>query len=98
MAKKLYVGNLSYDVTDAELSQLFGQCGRVTGVKVIKDKTTGKSKGFAFVEMSNDEEAMHAIQRLGGQDLMGRQISVSEARETNGDTHQGHRSAGGGRR
>ena len=61
MAKKLYVGNLSYEVTEDELSQLFGQCGQVIGARIIKDKDTGRSKGFGFVEMQNDDEATHAI-------------------------------------
>ncbi len=61
MAKKLYVGNLSYDTTDDELNRLFSQCGQVSSAKVIKDKETGRSKGFGFVEMTNDDEATHAI-------------------------------------
>ena len=81
MSKKLYVGNLSYEVTEMELAQLFGQCGRVSGAKIIKDKSTGRSKGFGFVEMSNDEEARHAIARMKGHDLMGRPIMVDEAKE-----------------
>lgn len=97
MAKKLYVGNLSYEVTDADLSQLFGQCGQVTGAKVIKDKDTGRSKGFGFVEMADDEEADHAIQRMKGHDLKGRPIMVDEAKER--DSHGGgSRQAGGGGR
>ena len=79
MQTKLYVGNLSYEVTDLDLTQLFSQCGKVTGAKIVKDKTTGKSKGFGFVEMPNDVEADHAIQRMTGHDLKGRPISVNEA-------------------
>lgn len=84
MAKKLYVGNLAYSVTEAELSQLFGQCGQVTGAKIIKDKQTGQSKGFGFVEMANDHEATVAIQRMKGHDLQGRPIMVDEAKEREG--------------
>jgi RNA recognition motif-containing protein len=93
MAKKLYVGNLSYEVTEDELSQLFGQCGQVTGARIIKDKDTGRSKGFGFVEMSNDEEADHAVTRMKGHDLRGRPIMVDEARERTG----GGGGGGGGR-
>lgn len=84
MAKKLYVGNLSYEVTEDELSQLFGQCGQVTGARIIKDRDTGRSKGFGFVEMSNDDEAIHAIDRMRGHDLRGRPIMVDEARDKPG--------------
>lgn len=90
MSQKLYVGNLSYDVTEDELSQLFGRCGRVTGVRIIKDRDTGKSKGFAFVEMESVEEAEAAVQHLKGQDLRGRPVVVDIAREKG-------RSSGGGR-
>lgn len=81
MAKKLYIGNLSYDVTEDELAQLFGQCGQVSSAKIIKDKDTGRSKGFGFVEMANDEEATHAIARMKGHDVKGRPITVDEAKE-----------------
>ena len=81
MAKKLYVGNLSYEVTEDELSQLFSQCGQVSGTRIIKDKETGRSKGFGFVEMPNDDEATQAITRMKGHDLKGRPIMVDEARE-----------------
>lgn len=81
MAKKLYVGNLNYDVTEDELSQLFSQCGTVSGVRIVKDSQSGRSKGFGFVEMPNDDEATHAITRMKGHDLRGRPILVDEARE-----------------
>jgi cold-inducible RNA-binding protein len=81
MAKKLYVGNLSYDTTDDELNRLFSQCGQVSSAKVIKDKETGRSKGFGFVEMTNNDEATHAIERMQGYDLKGRPIKVDEAQE-----------------
>lgn len=81
MAKKIYVGNLNYSVTEDELTQVFSQCGVVTGAEIIMDKNTGRSKGFGFVEMSDDEEAQQAIQRLKGFDLKGRPLVVGEARE-----------------
>lgn len=84
MSNKLYVGNLSYDVTEDEISQLFNRCGRVTGVRIIKDRETGKSKGFAFVEMESSEEAESAVQHMRGQDLKGRPIVVDIAREKSG--------------
>lgn len=92
--KKLYVGNLSYDVTEDELSQLFSQCGQVSGARIVKDKETGRSKGFGFVEMPNDDEATHAIDRMKGHDLKGRPIMVDEAREKPGGG--GSRGFGGG--
>lgn len=81
MAKKLYVGNLDYEVTDDELTQVFNQCGQVSEAKVVKDKETGKSKGFGFVEMLNNDEATHAIDRMNGFDLKGRPLIVDEAKE-----------------
>ncbi len=84
MAKKIYVGNLSYDVSDDELHQLFSQCGQVSEAKIIKDRDTGRSKGFGFVEMPNDEEATHAIDRMQGHDFKGRPLQVDEAKENTG--------------
>jgi RNA recognition motif-containing protein len=81
MPKKLYVGNLSFEVTEADLSQLFGQCGQVSEVKIIIDRATGRSKGFGFVEMPNDDEAKHAIDRMTGFDFKGRQIKVDFAED-----------------
>ena len=94
--KKLYVGNLSYEVTEDELSQLFSQCGQVTGAKIIKDKATGKSKGFGFVEMPSDEEANQAVNRMKGHDLRGRPIMVDIAREPAGGGSGGRSGYGGG--
>lgn len=94
MGKKLYVGNLSYDATEDELSQLFSQCGQVSGARIVKDRDTGRSKGFGFVEMPNDDEASTAIERMKGHDFKGRPIMVDEAREREG----GGGGGGGGRR
>ena len=79
MGKKLYVGNLSYSITDDDLSNLFAQCGTVESAKVIQDRDTGQSKGFGFVEMSSDQEAADAIDKLNGQDHEGRALKVNEA-------------------
>lgn len=72
MGKKLYVGNLSYDVDSSELEQLFGAHGQVVSAQIINDRDTGRSKGFGFVEMSNDDEAAAAIAALNGQQHNGR--------------------------
>ena len=80
MGRKLYVGNLGYDVTDSELQQLFAGHGTVDSATVISDRTTGQSKGFGFVEMSSDAEAEAAIAALDGKDMGGRAIKVNEAK------------------
>ncbi|MEI7498671.1 MAG: RNA-binding protein [Candidatus Falkowbacteria bacterium] len=80
MAKKLYVGNLSYSTTDAGLSEMFSQAGTVTSASIIIDKMTGRSKGFGFVEMASDEEAEQAIAMFNGKEIEGRTITVNEAR------------------
>jgi len=80
MAKKLYVGSLSYSTTDDQLKQHFSQAGNVESATVITDKFSGRSKGFGFVEMSTDEEAQKAVEMFNGQDLGGRNIVVNEAR------------------
>jgi cold-inducible RNA-binding protein len=80
MAKKLYVGNLSYEVTETQLRELFSQVGETTEVNVIMDRDTGRSKGFAFVQMSEDTAAQDAIRRFNGHSLENRALTVSEAR------------------
>jgi len=80
MAKKLYVGNLSYSTTDASLSAAFAQKGAVEAANVIIDKMTGRSRGFGFVTMTNDEEALAAIESMNGTELDGRQLTVNEAK------------------
>jgi len=80
MAKKLYVGNLSYDTTESDLKEFFGQAGTVAEASIIVNKATGRSKGFGFVEMSTEEEAQNAIDTLNGQELDGRNIVIEEAR------------------
>jgi len=80
MPKKLYVGNLSYETTEASLSELFGAIGEVVSVSLITDRMTGRSKGFAFVEMAEQSAAQQAISQLNGQDVDGRSLKVAEAR------------------
>ncbi|MGE0634054.1 MAG: RNA recognition motif domain-containing protein [Pseudobdellovibrionaceae bacterium] len=80
MSKKLYVGNLPYSATDQSLAEAFSQCGTVESAKVIMDRDSGRSKGFAFVEMSSASEATAAISKLNGVQLDGRAINVSEAK------------------
>lgn len=80
MGNKLYVGNLPYSVRDSDLEQAFGQFGAVTSAKVMMERETGRSKGFAFVEMGSDAEALAAINGMNGQPLGGRGIVVNEAR------------------
>ncbi|MDD4938371.1 MAG: RNA-binding protein [Candidatus Shapirobacteria bacterium] len=80
MAKKLYVGGLSYETTEKTLEAAFASAGTVVSVIVIKDKFSGQSKGFGFVEMSSDEEATKAINTLDGTELDGRAIKVNEAK------------------
>jgi len=80
MGKNLYVGNLSYEVNDSTLEQLFGEHGTVESAKVIMDRDSGRSKGFGFVEMSSDEEAQAAIAALDGKENGGRNLKVNEAK------------------
>ena len=90
MGKKLYVGNLSYQVDSSELEQLFGAHGTVVSAQIINDRDTGRSKGFGFVEMGSDEEAQAAVAALNGQQHGGRALTVNEARPRE------ERSGGGG--
>jgi RNA recognition motif-containing protein len=96
MGKKLYVGNLSYGVTDSTLEQLFAAHGSVQSAQVIMDRDTGRSKGFGFVEMGSDQEAQRAIAELNGKEIEGRTLTVNEARpKTEGGGGRG--GYGGGR-
>lgn len=80
MAKRLFVGSLSYGVTQSQLEELFAQAGKVSQVSLITDRFSGQSKGFAFVEMSNDAETEEAIKKFNNYELDGRKIVVNEAR------------------
>src|SRR5881409_1068102 len=97
MGKKLYVGNLSYQMDSSELEQLFGQHGQVVSAQIINDRDTGRSKGFGFVEMSSDAEAEAAIAALNGQQHGGRALTVNEARPREERPRSGGGGGGGGR-
>ena len=94
MGSKLYVGNLSYDTTSSDLEQLLAQHGTVQSAEVIQDRDTGRSKGFGFVQMGNDEEAQAVIAALNGQDHDGRSLTVNEAKPRE---ERGGGGGGGGR-
>ncbi len=100
MGKKLYVGNLSYDVTDSALEAMFAAHGTVQSAQVIMDRDTGRSKGFGFVEMGSDAEAQAAIAALNGSQQGGRALTVNEARpkEGGGGGRGGYGGGGGGGR
>ncbi len=90
----IYVGNLSYEVTEEDLKEAFGAFGEVGTVKVIKDNYTGRSKGFGFVEMPDKSEAQSAIEGLNGKDLKGRSLNVNEARPRSDGPRGGARPGG----
>ena len=98
--KRLYVGNLSYSVTMSTLEELFASIGEVTSVNIITDRMTGRSRGFAFVEMAESADAQKAIAELNGRDLDGRMIKVAEARPQRDRRRGGYddRRGGGERR
>jgi RNA recognition motif-containing protein len=81
MGRKLFVGNISFETTDADLREAFSRVGTIESASVVMDRATGRSRGFAFVEMSTEDEARQAIAALNGTELRGRSINVSEARE-----------------
>ena len=80
MAKKLYVGGISYNTTEDALKEYFSGAGTVTSVNIITDKFTGRSKGFGFIEFATDDEAAKAIEMFNGKELDGRSLTVNEAR------------------
>ncbi len=97
MGKKLYVGNLAYSVRDNDLEQAFGEFGAVASAKVMMERETGRSKGFGFVEMGSDAEALAAVEGLNGQSLAGRALTVNEARPMEPRPAGGGFGGGGGR-
>ena len=97
MATKLYVGNLSFKTSEGDLRQLFAPYGTVSSCNLIMDKMTGKSRGFAFVEMSSPAEAAKAIAEMNGKDIDGRALTVNEARPRE-ERSGGGNNFGGGRR
>jgi len=105
MGSKLYVGNLTYGVTDSALQDMFAPQGTVQSAQVIMDRDTGRSKGFGFVEMGNEQEARNAIAEMNGKDYDGRALTVNEARPkesgrggSGGGDGRGNGASGGGRR
>lgn len=105
MSKKLYVGNLLYEVSDEDLKEFFAPAGNVVSASIVRYHDSGRSKGFGFVEMETEEEAQKAIDSLNGQDFKGRKVIVSEARPPkprsfdnggNGSGFRGGRGGGGG--
>jgi RNA recognition motif-containing protein len=100
MSKKLYVGNLAFQTTSQDLQELFAQAGTVESAQIIEDRDTGRSKGFAFVEMSTEEEAASAIDQFNGKEIAGRMLKVNEAkpRENRGFGGGGNRGGYGGNR
>ncbi len=94
MGKKLYVGNLPFSATEEILASTFADCGTVDSVKIITDRETGRSKGFGFVEMSQDSEALAAIEKYNGADYNGRPLTVNEAKPM---VPRDSRDGGGGR-
>ena len=96
MAKNIYVGNLPFSTSDDDLNQLFSPFGSVSSARIIKDKFTDRSRGFGFVEMDNDEEALKAIEGVNGKEIDGRALKVSEAKPRE-DRRGGGGGGGGGR-
>jgi RNA recognition motif-containing protein len=96
MNRKLYVGNLAFSTEDQSLNTMFSEAGPVQSARVIRDKMTGQSRGFAFVEMETDEGARTAIERFNGKDVDGRQLTVNEAKPQTTTGGGGERSFGGG--
>jgi RNA recognition motif-containing protein len=95
----IYVGNISYQLSEAELQQLFEEFGAVNSVKIISDKATGRSKGFGFIEMENEEEGQKAIDALNGRDISGRNLVVNAARQKEeGGERRSFNGGGGGYR
>jgi RNA recognition motif-containing protein len=93
----IYVGNLSFDVTEQDLRQAFEAFGQVTSANIINDKFTGQSKGFGFIEMSAKEQAQAAIAGMNGKEIKGRALNVNEARPRNDDRGGAGRRPGGGK-
>jgi len=98
MGRKLYVGNLPYETGEAELQELFARAGAVEKVTVMRDATTGRARGFGFVEMGSDSEAQQAISELNDYQLGGRGLTVNEARPRESSFGGGGRPGGGGQR
>jgi len=98
MSTKLFVGNLAFQTTSEDLQELFSQAGTVESASVVEDRMTGRSRGFAFVEMSTPEEAAAAIEQLNGKEVAGRALKVNEAKPRENRSGGGGRRFGGGNR
>jgi cold-inducible RNA-binding protein len=98
MSSKLYVGNLSFNTSTQELEQMFAEFGTVESTNIIEDRDTGRSRGFAFVEMSSKEEAQNAISALNGKEIDGRELKVNEAVDRDNRGGGGGANRGGGNR
>jgi len=98
MSTKLYVGNLSFNTSNEDLQELFGQAGTVESTNIIEDRDTGRSRGFAFVEMSSQEEGTAAIEQLNGKEIDGRSLVVNEAKPRENRSGGGGGNRGGGGR
>ncbi len=96
MSKRIYVGGLPFSTTETELNTLFTPHGQVASAKLITDRDSGQSRGFGFVEMTNDAEALTAIEKLNGTDMGGRKLTVNEARPMEARTGGGDRGGRGG--
>ena len=96
MATKLYVGNLSYQTTDQQLSELFSEAGNVTSAQVVTDRYTGQARGFGFVEMATEDEAQQAIAAINGRNMDGRALVVNESKPREGGGGGGSRGGSGG--
>ena len=97
MSRKLFVGNLPYETMESDLETLFGQAGTVETVTVMRDRMTGRARGFAFVEMASDDEAQAAMTQFNGHQLGGRALTVNEARPRAARPSGGFEGGGGGR-
>ena len=97
MNKKLYVGNLSFETSDAQLEELFGKAGKVESVRVMRDTDTGRGRGFAFVEMASQQDAQNAVSMFNQYSLQGRSLTVNEARPQVERKSGGYRPGGRGR-
>ena len=95
MATKLYVGNLSYQMTDQQLNDLFSEAGNVSSAQVVTDRYTGQARGFGFVEMASEDEAQQAIAAINGRNVGGRALVVNESRPREGGGGGGSRGGGG---
>jgi cold-inducible RNA-binding protein len=97
METKLYVGNLSFETSESDLQTMFAQSGVIKSVQIIKDRDTGRSKGFGFVEMTTQEEAQNAIKALNGKEVSGRALTINLAKPREERSGGGSRGGGGGR-